>query len=820
MVRRLLAKHYDRNKHGASPPGYALLSQHSRDVATACDALANVLGRIALFNAEIDIGAFDHFRLMLRTNGWIQDLGKVSSHFQEMVTTAPQIRQLLRHETISVMLVWLEPRLRSWLLSIPERVLRVAVWGAIGHHRKFDEQTSPEKVLPLAVHVSHQDFAEILSDMSVDLKLPPPPRFDRDLVIAQTNKEDCDLPARESIYDLQEEFAEHETDFEGAQERRMLALVKAFGIAADVAASAVAVRGQCAMEYSLSNYVHDSIAKIGLQTSDLTKLINRWAWNHSACDERTYDESMLPPGFVIREFQNNVADSESFLTLAQGGCGSGKSLAAYMWAREWCDRLTRNGRTNFRLFFCLPTTGTTTEHFKDYALESGIDASLTHSRSSVDLETIAETVPQEEANTEDTDAAEAARAALNATRDKIESLALWSTPVVVTTSDTVLGLMANARRAIYSLPAIMSSVIVFDEIHAFDEQMFGHLLVFLKNFPRLPVLLMTASLPSARLNVIKSIRPDLNCVSGPSELETHERYIINSSTADEAMWYAVGECIADGGKVLWVRNRVEWANRTYQECSERFLDHLSKVAINVYHSRFRYKDRSKRHRRVIDSFNRSNRPAILVTTQVAEMSLDLSADLLVTDMAPIPSLIQRMGRLNRRSSPDNPKPPKLALIRALPEGESNSHLPYCKSELEMAELWLRSLINHRRALNQRDLSDAFSQIDEADEYDMTKAEERAVFFSGLWRTRPGMIRGEGHTINVILQADFINCTERDGHGEPSRNWLRRNEVSIPIRGETMKWDRIGAVRVAPSEAVEYDYDETTGEGTGAKWRKS
>ena len=82
-------------------------------------------------------------------------------------------------------------------------------------------------------------------------------------------------------------------------------------------------------------------------------------------------------------------------------------------------------------------------------------------------------------------------------------MALWSTPLVVTTADTVLGLMSNARRSVYSFPAIMSGAIVFDEIHAFDEQMFGHLLVFLKNFPRLPVLLMTASLPEERLIAIE-----------------------------------------------------------------------------------------------------------------------------------------------------------------------------------------------------------------------------------------------------------------------------------------------------------------------------
>src|SRR5262249_2422119 len=176
------------------------------------------------------------------------------------------------------------------------------------------------------------------------------------------------------------------------------------------------------------------------------------------------DDTSMPPDFVFRDFQNDVAESDSYLTLAQAGCGAGKSLGAYLWARGWREKFAVEGQTNFRLFFCLPTTGTTTEHFKDYALESGLDAkliSLTHSRSSVDLKSMAETAPQEEASDSESDTAKQAQAALNAERDKIESLALWSTPLVVTTSDTILGLMSNARRAVYSLPAIVNSALVF-----------------------------------------------------------------------------------------------------------------------------------------------------------------------------------------------------------------------------------------------------------------------------------------------------------------------------------------------------------------------
>jgi len=266
---------------------------------------------------------------------------------------------------------------------------------------------------------------------------------------------------------------------------------------------------------------------------------------------------------------------------------------------------------------------------------------------------------------------------------------------------------------------------------------------------------------------------------------------------------------------LWVRNRVEWANKAYEDCRARFAS----VPADVYHSRFRYKDRSLRHRRVIDNFKpNKGQAAILVATQVAEMSLDLSADLLVTDIAPIPSLIQRLGRLNRRSTPDAPQPSNLALIRTLPQGESHVESPYEKADLEKAERWLRKLIERGRALSQRDLSEAFVEFSEAKEYDIATAEESAVFFSGLWRTRPGMTRDKGYTVSVILKKDLESCNERDACGQPKRDWLREHEVSILFKEIVMKWERTGTMRVAPSAMVAYDYDDQTHEGTGARWR--
>lgn len=63
----------------------------------------------------------------------------------------------------------------------------------------------------------------------------------------------------------------------------------------------------------------------------------------------------------------------------RAGCGTGKTLGAYNWAKRHA--------VERKLFFCYPTTGTSTEGFLDYAHEK-IDSTLLHSRAAVDLEAL------------------------------------------------------------------------------------------------------------------------------------------------------------------------------------------------------------------------------------------------------------------------------------------------------------------------------------------------------------------------------------------------------------------------------------------------
>ncbi len=146
-MKPLLAKSYNVTTYPNYPPDYALLTQHSRDVAEACSTLADVVGKIGLDALGLDEEIFDSFKLELKANGWLQDLGKANSHFQEMVEGKLDGIQLLRHETISGLLAYKEDlSLRNWLAQkFSYKSLLIIIWAAMGHHRKFDRGTNQRK---------------------------------------------------------------------------------------------------------------------------------------------------------------------------------------------------------------------------------------------------------------------------------------------------------------------------------------------------------------------------------------------------------------------------------------------------------------------------------------------------------------------------------------------------------------------------------------------------------------------------------------------------------------------------------------------------
>ena len=118
-----------------------------------------------------------------------------------------------------------------------------------------------------------------------------------------------------------------------------------------------------------------------------------------------------------------------------------------------------------------------------------------------------------------------------------------------------------------------------------------------------------------------------------------------------------------GAKVLVVRNTVGYAVSTQQKIEELAADADAglRFAVNgvptLHHGRFAAGDRRLLDRRVEALLGKDTRAAggvIVVGTQTLEQSLDIDADLLITDLCPVDVLLQRIGRLHRHPRSDRP----------------------------------------------------------------------------------------------------------------------------------------------------------------------
>ena len=99
---------------------------------------------------------------------------------------------------------------------------------------------------------------------------------------------------------------------------------------------------------------------------------------------------------------------------------------------------------------------------------------------------------------------------------------------------------------------------------------------------------------------------------------------------------------ANQQSVLWIRSTVSDAIADFQSFA-------SGVKSLLHHSRYAVQDRSWLDEQLLSIFrlNGNRGGVIAVTTQTAEQSLDIDADLLITDACPADVLLQRLGRLHR-----------------------------------------------------------------------------------------------------------------------------------------------------------------------------
>jgi CRISPR-associated endonuclease/helicase Cas3 len=253
--------------------------------------------------------------------------------------------------------------------------------------------------------------------------------------------------------------------------------------------------------------------------------------------------------------------------------------------------------------------------------------------------------------------------------------------VVAGTIDQALLSGLATRHAHLRGAALLRALLVVDEVHASDLYMSTLLEGILRRHVHAggPAVLLSATLGGAtRERLIRAAERGrfptpavevLRSISYPaiSDQKQASRAMTNGRTKEVSRalvpWLDAPEAIADraldaarrGARVLVIRNTVAGATAV-QAALEAItgLDdrHLFRAGgiVAPHHGRFAREDRRLLDTSVEASFGKDasrDGGLILVGTQTLEQSLDIDADLMLTDLAPIDVLLQRVGRLHR-----------------------------------------------------------------------------------------------------------------------------------------------------------------------------
>jgi len=232
---------------------------------------------------------------------------------------------------------------------------------------------------------------------------------------------------------------------------------------------------------------------------------------------------------------------------------------------------------------------------------------------------------------------------------------------------------------------LMNCDVILDEIHVYSGEMQRILfkLVEVLKYLNCRIHIGTATLPTVLYKQLLSILGDVDTYEvklSNAELDSFNRHIIKKLDQQHLPVDMIKEHIKNGEKILVVANTVKQAQAWFEQIdADEQLKDVNKMLI---HSKFKRGDRNELESLLLsDKFNKSDKPCIVVSTQVIEVSLDISFDFMVTQLAPIDSLIQRFGRIHRIRNEYTINKFKYIVVLGVPETKGAA-LPYDLSILK------------------------------------------------------------------------------------------------------------------------------------------
>lgn len=230
-------------------------------------------------------------------------------------------------------------------------------------------------------------------------------------------------------------------------------------------------------------------------------------------------------------------------------------------------------------------------------------------------------------------------------------------------------------------------------------------------------------------------------------------------------------------KVLIICNTVVGAQAEFARLEKEFPG----VKALLLHSRFRRIDRSDLEKKLTAEFDGQPGPCFVVSTQVVEVSLDISFDRMITEAAPLDALVQRFGRVNRRR-PARP-PGSLRPVHVIEPAPKT--LPYDHDVVlrSYAQLPDAALLPERDL--QRRLDAVYPDLTLAAINTYLIWEGGEVIEGALTnRSRAALVEAlEIETAACILEANYEEYISQH------TSWERRIELEIPISWRTIQFNK-------------------------------
>lgn len=357
--------------------------------------------------------------------------------------------------------------------------------------------------------------------------------------------------------------------------------------------------------------------------------------------------------FDKRPFQQKLSDLRGH-AIAIAPTGSGKTEGAIAWALN-------NKTLNGKILYVLPNqvlTNSIYERLKKYFGDENVgllhsSALLYQILSRVEN---AETDEPEQYDLKDFSPTEDERTLHTYNR-------MMFRPIMVTTVDQLLMTAFNGnKRWSVVMGEIMGGSIIFDEIHAYD----GHMLALLERITReirnySNMLFMSATMPKNLIDFLSKLLciNDNQIVKDSALLQDARnkystKYITKSLIENEKLSKdvtdSIKKLIENNKRIIIVCNTVKTAQNVFNQLkNNKNLSNYTKLCL---HSRFIAKHRREKEA-ILEKDNKNSWPQILIATQVIECGMDIDYDVLFTEGAPLESIIQRAGRVNRERNAKN-----------------------------------------------------------------------------------------------------------------------------------------------------------------------